>query len=160
MWSSARQDHFFRNVGEGPRLGQPLCLHSFTSVYLFPSLSLSFSHPLCLHIPTSHATSPPPHTLFCLPLKGGLFHLSSMDFHWPVFLSLFITPLIAHLWHPPLSPIWLTFALLCQSSGRSHFSLKPAEYESLRLQWKIRQRIIYLCCKLTRFNEELIKINQ
>lgn len=160
MWSRARQDHFFRNVGEGPRLGQPLCLHSFTSVYLFPSLSLSFSHPLCLHIPTSHATSPPhTHSFVCL-WKGDCFTSPPWTFTDLFFFPFFITPLIAHLWHPPLSPIWLTFALLCQSSGRSHFSLKPAEYESLRLQWKIRQRIIYLCCKLTRFNEELIKINQ
>lgn len=89
----AEQDRiiFFRNVGEGPRLGQPLCLHSFTSVYLFPSLSLSFSHPLCLHIPTSHATSPPPHTLLSASERGTvspLLHgLSLTCFSFPFYYS-------------------------------------------------------------------------
>lgn len=141
---------FFKNVREGPRLGQPLCLHSFTSVSL--SLSPSFLS----------STVPPPYPLHTLlsdsqigtvsPLLHGL---SLTCFSFPFYYSTHC-PFVAS----PLSPIWVTFALLCQSSCRSHSSLKPGEYESLRLEWKIRQRIIYLCCKLTRFNEQLIKINQ
>lgn len=153
MWSRARGDRFL-GTSERARVQGSHCVY----IVLPLSLSLSVSSTAwLLHTPS---------TLFCLPLKRGLFHLSSMDFHWPVFLSVFITPLIALLWHPPNrhpptpNSIWVTFALLCQSSCRSHSSLQPWEYESLRLEWKIRQRIIYLCCKLTRFNEQLIKINQ
>lgn len=142
---------FFRNVREGPRLGQPLCLHSFTSVSL--SLSPAFSHPLCLHTPL--------HTLLSASQRGTvspLLHgLSLTCFSFSFYYSTHC-PFVAS--PPSSSPIWVTFALHCQSSCRSHSSLKPGEYESLRLEWKIRQRIIYLCCKLTRFNEQLIKINQ
>lgn len=63
VWFSAdvkqsEEGSFFRNVREGPCLGQPLCLHSFTSV------SLSSTVPGC--------SIPPPYSFVCLS-KGDCF---------------------------------------------------------------------------------------
>lgn len=62
----------------------------------------------------------------------------------------------------PLCHIWREFVLVLSLSVSLSYFPAPVSHqqESLRSKWKIRQRIIYLFCKLTRFNELLIKINQ